>query len=104
MKHKLLLIILLCSPLLMMAQDQSLSSVPVEAGKHLQTNYPDAIVLDWVRRSADQIAAQFQIHVTHRQIMEAVYTNEGVWIRTQSKRLEIPMSIQKQEWASGLYK
>lgn len=88
----------------MMAQDRSLSSVPVKAGKHLQSNYPDAIVLDWVRLSANQIAAQFQINATDRKQVEAVYTNEGVWIRTQFKGQEMPISMQKQEWAIGLQK
>ena len=83
MKHTLLLIILLCSPLLTIGQDQSLSSVPVLAGKHLQTTYPEAIVLDWIRLTPEHIAARFLLNEHEQLPAEAVYTNEGLWLRTQ---------------------
>ncbi len=85
MKNTILFLVMICSPILMIAQEQSLSSVPVLAGKHLQTNYPDAIVLDWIRLTADQIAAQFQINENTRVVTEAVYTNDGQWISTQER-------------------
>lgn len=102
MKNIILFLLLVSSPLMTIAQDQSLSSVPVLAGKHLQTNYPDAIVLDWIRLDTEQIAALYLENEHTLDIKEAVYTNEGHWIRTGSDHPVTAQAIPNLEWAFDL--
>lgn len=99
MKKAIILIILIstCSAMLP-AQDRSLSSVPVIAGRHLQANYPDAIVEDWYSIDETLIKVRFLLDEHAEKFTTAIYTKAGIWQETWAS---IPIRAVPQEVLEG---
>ncbi|MCB0693433.1 MAG: hypothetical protein H6568_05615 [Lewinellaceae bacterium] len=83
MKNAIILSILLSTCITMLpAQDRPLSSVPVIAGRHLQANYPDAVVEDWYSIDESLIKVRFLMNENCTWWTTAIYTIDGTWKET----------------------
>ncbi|MCF8238836.1 MAG: PepSY-like domain-containing protein [Saprospiraceae bacterium] len=83
MKRSILILLSLCiSAMTIQGQEGYLASIPVKAGQHLSTQYPDAIVLDWVLESATCIKAIVVDEFDADLESEIFYTVQGDWLES----------------------